>query len=44
MKAGKCDAGKELLRAYYRRQWGASGTPDAIENMVKTQASMHCPK
>lgn len=44
MRAGKCDEGKELLRAYYRRFWGKSGTPEAIENVVKTQATSYCGK
>ncbi|MBX3190551.1 MAG: hypothetical protein KF819_26355 [Labilithrix sp.] len=44
MKAGKCDAGKELLRAYYRRLWGKASTPDAVEATVKSQAQAHCPR
>jgi hypothetical protein len=44
MRSGKCDAGKELLRAYYRRFMGKSGTPEVIEASVKSQATLYCPK
>jgi hypothetical protein len=44
MRSGKCDAGKELLRAYYRRFWGKGGTPQAIDSAVTSQANAHCPK
>lgn len=42
MRTGKCEVGKELLRAYYRRFWGKDGTPEAIDAMVKSQAATYC--
>lgn len=44
MKAGKCDAGKEILRVFYRRHFGKSGDPAAVEQMVKTSADTYCPR
>lgn len=44
MKAGKCDLGKELLRACYGRLYGKAGTPEVIGPMVKSQADQYCPK
>ena len=43
MSSGKCDAGKEELRAYYRRFWGKSATPEAVEAVVKHSATSYCP-
>lgn len=42
MKAGKCEAGKELLRAFYRKHYGKAGDPKTIEDMVKLAASTYC--
>ena len=42
MKTGKCEAGKDMLRAYFRAFWGKAGTPEAIEGIVKTQSAQYC--
>lgn len=42
MKAGKCDAGKEILRTFYRRHYGKSADPKTIDDMVKGMAASHC--
>lgn len=44
MRAGKCDLGKELLRACYGRLYGNTVQPDAIAAMVKSQADNYCAK
>ncbi|MBS2014312.1 MAG: hypothetical protein JST00_15605 [Deltaproteobacteria bacterium] len=44
MRAGKCDLGKELLRACYGRLWGKNGTPEAMTSMIDAQAKLYCPR
>jgi hypothetical protein len=40
MRAGKCDAGKQLLRRYYQTEAGMA--PDAVDQIVESQAKAHC--
>ncbi len=44
MKTGRCEAGKELLRSYFRKTYGKAQSPENIEGMVKSQAGMYCAK
>lgn len=44
MRAGKCDLGKELLRACYGRLYGKAGTPETIAPLVDSQTKLYCAK
>jgi hypothetical protein len=41
MRAGKCDAGRRLLRRYYETELGMQ--PDAVDPLVEAQQKTHCP-
>jgi hypothetical protein len=42
MKIGKCEQGKDMLRDYFRKQWGKSADATAIDSIVKQQSSTYC--
>ncbi len=44
MKIGKCEQGQDILRDYFRKQWGKSGDASVIESIVKQQSATYCTK